>query len=291
MLNKIKGGLFGVAVGDALGCTTEFMTPKEIQETFGMVDTIRGGGPFFFLKGEVTDDTDMTLCVAKGILESPEDPIEAIGHHFLTWKNSHPKDMGNTVATALNQYKGNWEVASRQTNILLGGKTAGNGSLMRTLPVALAYKNPFKIMMLSHKQSKMTHWDEKANEACILYNRIAHRLLLGEELKKAIEEEVEGTAYRIAILAEPNEVPNAYVINTLRWALYLVYTSHSFKEVIVRAANMGYDSDTTAAIAGGLAGIYYGFDGIPAEYVDELLIKEELNEIAEKITQFRHTQA
>ncbi|MEK4223505.1 ADP-ribosylglycohydrolase family protein [Bacillus sp. FSL W8-0116] len=84
MLDQIRGGLFGAAVGDALGATTECMNKEEIQEKYGKIKTIIGGGWLALDPGEVTDDTDMMIAVANGITQSPENPIPAIGEEFLT---------------------------------------------------------------------------------------------------------------------------------------------------------------------------------------------------------------
>lgn len=289
LLNKIKGGLFGVAIGDALGASVEFMTPKQIIEKHGVVTEILGGGMFGFHKGEVTDDTDMTLCVAKGILKNPLFPIEDIGEEFLKWQKGRPKDIGMTVQYALSFYSSSddWEMAAKQTHTYLGEKSAGNGTLMRTLPIALAYKNIEKIITISTQQSKMTHYDDLANEACVIYNKVAHRLLLDEELKKAIHEEVQGTRYEHVLSTEPTCVPDGYVVHTMEWVVYSLLHTSSFEEAVQFAVNLGYDADTVGAITGGLAGIYYGYDTLPIRYVNDLLIKEELEDISIQLYNLR----
>ena len=138
LLGKIKGGLYGVAIGDALGGTTEFMSVREIQARYGYLTEIIGGGVWRLEPGEVTDDTMMTLCVAEGILENPRDPLDAIGVQFMHWYQTRPKDIGNTIRHTFENVEGNWFEAAYVTHIELG-QSAGNGSLMRCLPVALAY--------------------------------------------------------------------------------------------------------------------------------------------------------
>ena len=91
--DSIRGAMFGVAVGDALGAPLEFMSAKSIQQQHGTVRDMIGGGWLNVLPGEVTDDTQMTLAVAHGIVDSPRDPIEAIGRYFVKWYNSSPKDV------------------------------------------------------------------------------------------------------------------------------------------------------------------------------------------------------
>lgn len=282
LLDKIKGGLYGVAVGDALGGTTEFMSVKEIQARYGYLTEIIGGGAWRLEPGEVTDDTMMTLCVAEGILENPRDPLEAIGAQFMSWYQTRPKDIGNIIRHTFENVEENWFEAAYITHIEMG-QSAGNGSLMRCLPVALAYKDWAKIEHISHMQSKMTHYDERCNEACVLYNRIAFRLVQGEELKGVIQQELIGTEYEGMLTSEPNCKASGFVVHTFRWVLHILLEASDFSEVVQRAANLGDDSDTIGAIAGGLAGIYYGYEQIPAKYAEAILIRDRLDEVADRL--------
>jgi ADP-ribosyl-[dinitrogen reductase] hydrolase len=285
LLNKIRGGLFGLACGDALGCTTEFMTPKEIKTKFGIHSTITGGGPFHFLPGEVTDDTDMAICVAKGILRAPHNPIEAIGQEFLNWEAKKPKDIGMTIMQAISFYDevDGWAFAAKRAHDVLGQKSAGNGSVMRVLPVALAYNNPSMMMRIAHAQSKLTHYDNAAADACVIYTKIAYRLLRGEPLLTALTSEIEATRYISALYEKPVSTPDAYVVHTMEWMVHILTTTDSYLDAIVVSANAGYDSDTLAAMVGGLAGIYYGYDSIPTDYIDSLLLKKEIDALAKDI--------
>ncbi len=219
LADRIKGGLYGVAVGDALGGTTEFMSAKEIRRKYGYLTDIVGGGVWDLEPGEVTDDTMMTLCVAEGILDCPDDPMASIGKRFLAWYRSDPKDIGNIIRRAFARYDGHWFEAAFLADQDLG-RSAGNGSLMRCLPVALAYADPDRVDRMSRMQSKMTHYDERCNEACGLYNRIALRLLNGEELHPALAAETQGTPYASALAEAPDCEPTGFVVDTLRWALY-----------------------------------------------------------------------
>lgn len=277
LAERIRGGLYGVAVGDALGGTTEFMSPREIAARHGYLTEIVGGGVWRLEPGEVTDDTMMTLCVADGILASPDDPIRAIGERFLQWYASKPKDIGNIIRTVLATYEGNWFEAALLADLNLG-QSAGNGSLMRCLPVALCYPDWSDVSRVSRMQSKMTHYDELCNEACEIYNRIAFAMLNADAgLREAIAAAVAGTAYEERLAREPNCESSGYVVHTFRWVLHLLLTSDSFEEVVQRAANQGGDSDTIGAIAGGLAGVHWGFAGIPERYSSRILVKERLD--------------
>lgn len=292
MLNKIKGALFGLAIGDALGGTTEFLSKAEISRRYGTLKEIIGGGVWHLEKGETTDDTAMTLAVAKGILQNPEDPVAAIGEEFLKWYETNPKDIGNIIRTVFAIYDGDWFAAAQKAHgQYLGGKSAGNGTLMRCLPVALAYQDLQKVDEITRRQSKMTHFDELADEACVIYNRIAFQVLHGEELKEAIRDEIQGTIYETALtLEKPACPPDGFVVNTMRWVLYWLMTSESFEEVVVGAANEGDDTDTVAAIAGGLAGLAWGFEALPKDYVNVILQRQELEQMSKALTNLAESE-
>lgn len=168
------------------------------------------------------------------------------------------------------------------------GQSAGNGSLMRCLPAALAYPSWEDVSRISRVQSKMTHYDELCNEACELYNRIAYRMLDGEaELREAIRQTIADTAYEDLLSGEPDCEPSGYVVHTFRWVLHLLLTSDSFEEIVQRAANQGGDSDTIGAIAGGLAGVHFGFEGIPERYAARILIRDRLDRTSANLLALR----
>lgn len=286
LYDKIKGGLYGVAVGDALGGTTEFMTADEVRAKYGYLQEIIGGGVWQLEPGEVTDDTMMTLCVAEGILDDPSAPVGKIGKYFMEWYYTEPKDIGITIRRVFQNYTGDWLEAAKVTDQELG-KSGGNGSLMRCLPVALAYTDRSYMEKISILQSQMTHVDERCKEACVIYNRIAYRLLQGEDLQEAIWSEVKGSDYEEWIQEQPDCEPSGYVVHTFRWVLHILLTSATFSEVVQKAANLGGDSDTIGAIAGGLAGIYYGYAEIPAAYSGVLLIRQRLDQVSDRLYRLR----
>jgi len=289
LLNRIRGGLFGVAIGDALGGTTEFLTRSEIKYLYGQHTEIIGGGVWNLEPGEVTDDTMMTLCVAEGILANPADPMDEIGKRFLAWFGTKPKDVGNIIRHVLSTVEGNWLEASFLAHMDLG-QSAGNGSLMRCLPVALCYPNIQELERVSRFQSKMTHYDERCNQACEIYNRIVFQILNhNADMREAIENEIKHTEYEEMLHAEPNCEPSGFVVHTFRWVLHILLNSASFEEVVQKAANLGGDTDTIAAIAGGLAGVYYGYDGIPGSYANQIIIKDQLHDVCTRIYALRST--
>lgn len=283
---NFRGAIMGLAVGDALGATTEFMNEKDIKEKYDVLKDIVGGGWLDLQPGEITDDTEMTICVANGILENPEDPIDSIGKHFLQWLKSNPKDIGTTTRCALYSYKGDWEEASYNAYKTLG-QGAGNGSLMRCLPIALAYSDRNKVIELSFFQSRMTHYDFIAGEACVLYNLIAYEIMNGMNLKEAIEKNILGTKYEEVLKNDPNCSPSGFVVDTFKCVLRVLLTTNNYEDVVVKLTNMGGDADTTAAIAGGLAGLYYGYNNIPSKFKDKIILKKQLIELADKLYDLR----
>ena len=287
-LERVRGGIWGVATGDALGATVEFMDRDEIKAKHGVLREIIGGGWMGLQAGEWTDDTEMTLAVAEGIFEDKEQPIGPIGKRFLEWQAGEPRDIGYTLAASIGAYKisGDWHKGAFAVHEL-DGQTAGNGSLMRTLPVAFAYKTPEEIYMRAIEISRMTHWDLQAGLCCAYYCICARELLQKEPLAameiawKKVDSLTQGKERRslrplmdidlhqpqkIMDLTEGELLPAGYVIPSFQCALWAFLTHDNFQETIVAAANLGGDADTIAAIAGGLAGTYWGFEAIPQNW-------------------------
>ena len=286
-LNKLLGGLFGVACGDALGATLEFLSKEEGRKTYGYLKDIIGRGHWKLKPGQVTDDTMMTLCVAGGILENSECPIEYIGNRFVKWYNSDPKDIGITCELAIKKYieTGDWKEASFYVHHISNGRTAGNGTIMRCIPVALYYRDYNKIANITTLQSKMTHYDEKAADACVLYNTVIYKYLNGEAKERAITETIYSSEdYKDVMNMKKEElIPSGYVVDTLRCALWCFMNNSNLEDTVCETANLCGDADTVAAVAGGLAGTYYGYDSIPERWKNKIEVKDKLMSIGEKI--------
>ena len=180
MRDQFVGAMLGMACGDALGAPAEFKTQETVRATWGLLTEMVGGGPWE--PGEWTDDTGMALCMAEGILEAPGDPVEAVGRRFLAWRDT-AKDVGSTISAALSEHQrvGSWAGASRATPQAQSGKAAGNGSLMRALPVALAYPEKEEMLRQSARLSAMTHWDAQAEVCCAVLCLWVRELLRGAD--------------------------------------------------------------------------------------------------------------
>lgn len=299
-INRMNGVLYGVAIGDALGAPLEFMSASAIKQRHGTVTEMIGGGWLDVAPGEVTDDTQMTLCVAEGIISNPQDPYVEIGRRFIEWYDTQPKDIGNTCAMSIMyaQHLANgstpstedWFNAAHETHIATGGKSAGNGTLMRTAYPAIFYRDISKAMRIANGISKMTHFDPLAATACRVYTEMLYWLI--DEPDISIRRDYLTTAARDAryiYAIEPDYIPNpsGFVADTFATALHCVLTTHNFEDALVKAVNLGGDADTIGAITGGLAGALYGFDAIPNRWIatlDDATKREidKLNRIAQK---------
>lgn len=291
--DKIAGALYGVAIGDALGAPLEFMDAKKIARKHGQVTEMIGGGWLDVRSGETTDDTAMTLAVAEGIMENPDDPILAIGKRFIEWANSGPKDIGGTCRCAI--WKAatgghkrpsvlQWENAGKETAIINKGRSAGNGALMRAVYPALYYPSALTAAHVTIWQGRMTHAAAESTEACQLYSDVVHYLIT--EAKNGRDDDdahicrwIDGhlmpTRYNLDAIGQKSRSgrlnPSGYVVDSLECALYAWWNgSDTFEQAVAYAANMGGDADTIAAICGGLAGAYYGFGAIPDRWVAAL---------------------
>jgi len=285
--DRVLGGLFGVACGDALGGTLEFISKNEGRELYGYHKDIIGGGVMNLKPGEVTDDTMMTIAVAEGILSRPDKPIEKIGEEFVSWYKTNPRDIGNTCKIAIENFIncGKWEEASNITHKQLGGRSGGNGTLMRCIPVALFYKDFYQMLLISRVQSQMTHKEDTAATACALYNTLIFKYLKGEDKIKALEEVLEEYSdYEHVLTMTKRELePSGYVVDSLLCALWCFINNSNTEDIICEAVNLYGDPDTIGAIAGGLAGVYYGYESIPDRWKDRILVKDKLIDISKRM--------
>lgn len=219
-------------------------------------------------KGTWSDDTSMTLATCDSIRERGcIDAADMLGK-FRAWANDGEYaidyivfDIGGTTSTAL--YSGIGQSSERSN---------GNGSLMRILPLAFTDADDGEIETVS----AITHAHEISKAACVCYVHIARALLRGEKLQDILES-IESPFERIRTIStlDESEIKSSgYVVSTLEAALWAVSTTDNYRDAILKAVNLGNDTDTVGAVAGGLAGIIYGFEGIPSEWVESLKGKD-----------------
>ena len=299
-------GMMGVIVGDALGCPVQFMEREEItgRET-GPVKGMESGGVYHMPEGTWTDDSSMALATLDSIRELGEVDLEDIMTSFVDWYEEgeytpfgEAFDMGNTCSLAIEKFE------REQNPLTCGGTTErsnGNGSLMRIMPICLyAYDRRLSTedaVTSVHEVGGLTHNHLRAKIACGLYYFCVRAILDGkgslkERLQKGLDE---GFAYyekdiinrvelayygRIrdiadfATVSEEGIKSTGYVVDSLEAAIWSLIRTDSFKDCLLTAVNLGDDSDTVGAIAGGLAALYYGYEGIPEDWLDVIKRRE-----------------
>jgi ADP-ribosyl-[dinitrogen reductase] hydrolase len=292
-LERFHGCLLGLAVGDAVGTTVEFKP----RGTFPPVTDMIGRGPFALNPGEWTDDTSMAPCLATSLLEKngfeAQDQMERYWNWYQTGylsSNGRCFDIGDTVRAPGERYRqtGNPYSGSTQPS------TAGNGSIMRLAPIPMFYfPNQDKILHFSGESSRTTHGAAEGVDACRLLGKILYRALGGankEDLLSGTDpslfrseavKEIAGGGYRQKQISAIRGT--GYVIQSLEAALWCFWTTPSFEEAILKAANLGEDADTTAAVCGQVAGAFYGITGIPARWLNRLAMRQEIETLADQL--------
>jgi len=253
IVDRARAALLGGAVGDALGATTEFMKPSQIRDRFGVHKEIVGGGWLKLPPGRVTDDTEMTLCVARGIAEPGRWDLAAIADRFARWLSGGPADVGATCRRGIERYIEHGRLESPPNEM-----AAGNGAAMRVAPVALYTLGDEELLSrLAVEQARITHHHPLSDAA------------------RNPEFRFEGYAGE----------SSGYVPDTLRTVLDAFFSTESFEECLVKTVNRGGDADTTGAIAGGIAGARYGLAAIPRRWLQALdgTVREELTGLAEEL--------
>lgn len=302
-VEKIKAVVIGHAVADALGVPVEFSTREKLAQN--PVTEMTGFGHYDMPAGSWSDDTSMTLCTMEALGTVGLD-YEHIMQNFVLWYNlceftptGVTFDIGITCSQAINDYFFNQKPA------LLCGQTSeranGNGSLMRIHPVVLYLAE--KDFTLEEKLEKiydvsaLTHAHMRSKMGCGIYAFVLWELLKNptmSALKKGLDKAAayyagqEELAHYSRLfeenfaLTESKDIRSSgYIVHSLEAAIWCILTTESYKEAVLKAVNLGEDTDTVAAIAGGLAGALYGYEAIPQVWRDALIKIEYIEELCE----------
>jgi len=299
---RYLGSMIGLAVGDAVGAQVEFMRPGDFEPVVDMV----GGGVFGLPAGAFTDDTSMALCLAQSLVERGGfDPVDQL-ERYLRWMREgymssigRAFDVGGTCADAIERF----EAARRPYCGSTNPNRAGNGSIMRLAPVPLFFAHdPEKAVEMSAASSRTTHGARNAVDGCrylgalivgavggaskeqLLSPRYTPAPGLWERapLADAIREVADGSF----VMKNPPEIRGTgYVVDSLEAALWAFHRGRSFEDGLMLAVNLGDDADTTAAVYGQLAGAFYGVSAIPQRFRDRLVMRDLIEELAEKLYQ------
>lgn len=292
LASRARGALLGLAVGDAIGTTVEFKPRGTFQPLTDMV----GGGPFNLKPGQWTDDTSMALCLGASLLATSFDASDQMGRYVDWWKNGYMSstgrcfDIGIATRSALQRFLDTGNALAGSTN----PRSAGNGCIMRLAPVPIRYQgDPALAVNYSGEQSRTTHGAEECIAASRLFGETLVRALQGQEKEAVLApprlagplppklQAIADGGYRQKRMADIRG--SGYVVESLEAALWCFHTTDNFRDAVLLAANLGDDADTTAAIAGQLAGAFYGESGIPAKWLERLCMVSEIRRTADKL--------
>jgi len=268
---RATAAYLGLAIGDALGATLEFMTPREIAVQHGVHREITGGGWLRLKPGMVTDDTTMSLALGEAILARKAIEPQSIGKYFDQWMRNKPVDIGNTVRRGILHFRKTGETA-----VPLNEHDAGNGACMRTLPIALATlgKDEETVMQAVKAQAHVTHNNPVSDAGTYCVVRMVQMALQGTTLAQLrhgpVHHLLEQNGEFVFRRKRREENPSGYIVHTLRAVLSAFFDTDTFEDCLVDVVNRGGDADTTGAIAGMIAGAFYGMDGIPKRWLKKL---------------------
>lgn len=282
LISRARGAFLGLAVGDALGAPAEFMTRGEIGEKYGVLKEMVGGGWLRLKPGQVTDDTQMSLCIARAIVATGGWSLTATADNLAGWLKSKPIDVGDTCRRGIRNYmlKGSLETPPNDWD-------GGNGAAMRMLPVGLfAMGDDALLESCTLQQAHLTHNHALSDAACVYLGRLLHLALTGRSMNRLRREVDRLLATYPTFGFDPYKgLATGYVVDTMQTVFHCFFRSRSFEHCLVETVNQGGDADTTGAIAGALAGAYYGEEAIPARWLKKMDKKllAELTELSERL--------
>lgn len=289
---RYLGCLLGLACGDAVGTTVEF-SPRG---SFSPVTDMTGGGPFALQPGQWTDDTSMALCLAHSLVHrSSFDPVDQM-NRYCNWANHGYMsstgicfDIGETVSDALQRYQHSSDPFSGS----IDPHSAGNGAIMRLAPIPMFFALSLaKTIRYSGESSRTTHGAVEAIECAQLFGAQIRAALLGADKQQLLTDSgFNPHSGKVLALAKgtysgkrESEIRGSgYVVESLEAALWCFLYTDTYEGAVLKAANLGDDADTTAAIVGQLAGAYYGISAIPAHWLAQLAMREEIEDLAIKL--------
>lgn len=279
LIDRYKGCLLGLAVGDAIGTSVEFMP----RGTFEPVIDMTGGGFFNLPVGYWTDDTSMALCLGQSLIDCQGfDPKDQLRKYLKWYEKGYMSstgkcfDIGDTTRLALERFKkyGNPHCGSTDP------KSSGNGGLMRLAPVVLAYYDPSDTYVdayeFARESSRTTHASSECLDCAHSLAEIISMALSGS--MKISTSIMNKTIDQIKGSGRASE--------SLEAAHWCIWHTDNFKDAVLAAANLGDDADTTAAITGQIAGALYGVESIPKEWLDKLHKRDMIEKMAIELYEF-----
>ena len=300
-MSKIIDSVIGHAIGDAMGVPTEFCVRERLLEhpVKEMVGSAKTGQP----AGSWSDDTSMEIATIDSYIENNKFDYDDIMYKWEEWinyakytPNNDTFDVGRTCLRAIHNHSTGIKALECGVD---GENYNGNGSLMRILPVALYsyYKklSEPEIIKLTNEMSSLTHKHDISKLGCYIYVRYIMYLLDGKDKFEAYEliKKLDYSSYSELAISKYDRIlrndiskytmdeisSTGYVVDTLECALWILLNANTYKETILATTNIGNDTDTIGAVAGSMAGIIYGYDNIPDNWLNELMRKDYLKEL------------
>ncbi len=266
LYSRALGAYLGLAVGDAMGAPVEFLTAREIAHK-GIHTDMTGGGWLKLKPGQITDDTEMSLCLGRAWIESQGWDAACAANHLASWLKRHPIDVGNTCRRGIRRYMLNGSLEGPMSE-----GDGGNGAAMRILPIALAtFGDDAAFAKAAIAQAHITHHHQLSDAATLTLGRMVHALLAGHGVKacRALVNQLIEQHPKFRFSPYPGRA-SGYIVDTMQTVLHHFFTTDNFESCVVETVNRGEDADTTGAIAGMLAGALYGVDNIPKRWLDRL---------------------
>jgi ADP-ribosyl-[dinitrogen reductase] hydrolase len=299
--DRALGALWGLACGDALGRPVEFRSPAAIENRHGELAEMVGNGTWGKPAGTVTDDTDLALCLARSLAERGEWDPGDVGERFVQWLDGDPFDVGRMTRKSIRRLADgdDWATAGRRVwEDSPEGSNAGNGSVMRCAPLAVAFADdPDRLAAVSRESSLGTHADPRCTHGCALLNLTVAGYLAGAEnplagaldrVRGAAPGELVAALGGLPASADPAALETTpYVVTTLQTALYDALDADSFERAVVRAVNRGGDADTVGVVAGAVAGARFGAADVPERWLGAVDEREELAALAGELVDLR----
>ncbi len=282
VLTRSLASFLGFALGDALGAPAEFLTAGEIKARYGVLREMAGGGWLRLKAGQVTDDTEMSLCIARAVCRSGCWDLSAIAGQFVAWLKTRPIDVGDTCRRGIRNFMltGRLETSPNTWD-------GGNGALMRMVPVALVTQgNDEQLDLRAVEQAHLTHNHELSDAACRCYGRLLQLAIEGRS-KSRLRREVDSLVgeYPVFTFEPYRGLASGYVVDTMQTVCHHFFRGRDFEECVLAAVNQGGDADTNGAIIGGLAGAFYGLESLPARWLKKLdrRVMREIVELSGKL--------
>ena len=303
---QIKAALFGVAVGDALGVPVEFQSRDQIR--LHPVTDMTGFGTHLQPPGTWSDDSSLTFCLAEALTH--DFSLDRVGEHFVRWyQGNYWTAHGEVFDIGIGTRRAIVKLSDGVKAHLAGGTDEsdnGNGSLMRVLPLLFYAKDkPIRERYeLVRDVSSITHGHIRSVVACFYYLEFARLIIEGqpkEEAYKQLQYAVPNFLISVGVhsmeiqqfdrllkgeiytLDDVQIESGGYVLHTLESSIWCVMNTSNYRDAVLRAVNLGRDTDTTGAVTGGLAGLIHGCDGIPPQWISQLARRDDIYDLAERM--------